>query len=148
MSLSSSTDSGCDGPCEVPIEDTKDKNSSTGKSFVDNHSDSAYIPLELHTNVSNGELPNLSMENQNTKNLSSNELGITTEKEKNNTDDVSTDDKCKKVMPDFWLDFYAGRSWLNGRWSRKVPLPNCGADQSGSNATHQTSHSEVKVASL
>ena len=84
----------------MPIEDTKDKNSSTDKTFVDNHSDSAYIPLELHTNVSNGDLPNPSTENQNTKNMSSNGHGITPEKEKNDTTDVSTDDKCNKVMPD------------------------------------------------
>ena len=100
MSLSSSTESGCDGPCEVPIEDTKDNNSSTDKNFVYDHSDSAYIPLELHMNVSNGDLPKTGTENQNTKSMSSNGLGITPEKEENDTNDVSTDDKCKKVMPD------------------------------------------------
>ena len=100
MSLSSSTESGCDGPCEVPIEDTKDNNSSTDKIFVDDHSDSAYIPLELHTNLSNGDLPNPGTENQNTKSMSSNGLDTTLEKEENDTNDVSIDDKCKKVIPD------------------------------------------------
>ena len=62
------------------IEDTKDNTSSTDKMFVDDHSDSARIPVELHTNISNGDLPNPGTENQNTKSVSSNGLGITPEK--------------------------------------------------------------------
>ena len=100
MSSSSSTESGCDGPCEVPIEDAKYNNPSTDKIFEDDHSDSAYIPVELYTNVSNGDSPNPGTDNQNTKNMSSNGLGIAPEKEKYDTNNVSTDDKCKNVMPD------------------------------------------------
>ena len=100
MSSSSSTESGCDGPCEVPIEDAKYNNPSTDKIFEDDHSDSAYIPVELYTNVSNGDSPNPGTDNQNTKNMSSNGLGIVPEKEKYDTNNVSTDDKCKNVMPD------------------------------------------------
>ena len=41
-----------------------------------------------------------------------------------------------------WISTRGGRIWLDGRWSRKVPLANTGSDQSASNATHQTSRLE------
>ena len=85
MSLSSSTESGCDGPCEAPIEDTEDNTSSTDKMFVDDHSDTACIPVELHTNISNGDLPNSGTENPNPKSMSSNGLDTTLQKEENYT---------------------------------------------------------------